>query len=70
MGLRLHESLAGIFSQETEGWECFNEVHDLRHRFHLGEVGQCTAVKAKGDALPLHVLLPHACNHLQDGNFF
>jgi hypothetical protein len=36
----------------------------LRAIVILGEVGQGAAPKPKGDALALHVLLPHTGNHL------
>ncbi len=36
----------------------------LRAIVILGEVGQGAAPKPKGDALALHILLPHTGNHL------
>lgn len=36
----------------------------LRAIVVLGEVREGAAPKAKGDSLPLHILLPHTGNHL------
>ncbi len=59
----MQETCADLWSKASQVG-VLHKASRLRTIVILGEVGQGAAPKPKGDALALHVLLPHTGNHL------
>lgn len=73
----LHSSVDKTFSathgMEEEFCRCeasqigiLHKTPALRPIVILDEVGERAVLETKGDTFPLHILLPHHCNNLQD----